>query len=80
MMLSKTQNAGEIGRIPDAQTEGNAYYTPQDLRRFFPFTLQTIYRKLRDGEIPAMRVNGRTFVIPKVAFHAWFDSCGGADK
>lgn len=41
-----------------------------------PYGRSVLYRLLNEGKIPAIR-NGRTFVIPKVAWARYLETCGG---
>jgi excisionase family DNA binding protein len=52
------------------------YYLPDELKQFLPVCRSIIYRELKAGNIPSMRVGKRVFV-PKDKFHAWFNSLGG---
>jgi excisionase family DNA binding protein len=52
------------------------YLTPSELTVFLPVGRSVIYRELRAGRIPSMKI-GRKIVIPRVAFERWLSECGG---
>ncbi len=54
---------------------GKPYLTPEDLRELLPYSLPVIYRELKAGTIPSIRL-GRRYMIPTAAFDAWLASCG----
>jgi len=51
------------------------YYTPEELTDILPLGRSVIYRELRAGKIPSIRV-GKKFVIPKAAIDRWLDTAG----
>ena len=50
-----------------------AYYTPEELMEVLPLGRTVIYRELKAGRIPSIRL-GKRFVIPKAAIQKWLES------
>ena len=54
----------------------NVYRTVDDLARELGLSRQVVYRELRAGRIPSIRL-GRRFVIPRTAVQEWLRNAGG---
>lgn len=52
------------------------FFTPEELRSVLPVGRSQIYKMLRAGEIPSIRM-GKKFVVPVRQFERWIESCGG---
>ena len=48
--------------------------TPEDLCKMLPISRTVVYRELRAGNIPSIRL-GRRLMIPCAAFDAWLANC-----
>ena len=64
---------------PDDESEyviedDRAVYTVRQVAWLLSLSVGTTYELLRAGEIPATRLGSR-WIIPRVRFHAWLDSC-----
>jgi excisionase family DNA binding protein len=57
-------------------SDDRPYYRPDELTKFLPVCRSVIYREMKSGTIPCMRVGKRIFV-PKARFHEWLESLGG---
>ncbi len=53
----------------------SSIYQPAELAKMLSVSRQTVYKGLRDGTIPSIRL-GRRFVIPKAAIEKWLESGG----
>lgn len=54
----------------------NVYRTVDDLALELGLSRQVVYRELRAGRIPSIRL-GRRFVIPRAAVQEWLRNAGG---
>lgn len=54
----------------------NVYRTVDDLARELGLSRQVVYRELRAGRIPSIRL-GRRFVIPRAAVQEWLRNAAG---
>ena len=53
--------------------ENRLYFTPEEVCEQLPLGRSVVYRELRRGTIPSIRI-GKRFVIPKSAFHRWLET------
>ncbi len=49
------------------------YFLPDELTNHIPVGRTVIYRELRKGTIPSLRI-GKRFIIPKAAFFNWLNT------
>ena len=54
---------------------GTATYTPQDLSEVLGVSRASVYRGLRSGNIPCIRL-GKRFVIARAAIEEWLRTSG----
>lgn len=47
------------------------YHTPQEVAGILGVSVDTVFRKIHAGEIPALRVSERIYRVPVVAFDLW---------
>jgi excisionase family DNA binding protein len=64
-MLNVTQSSTIVKR----------YYTPDETAEMIGVSRSAVYRLLRNGIIPSIRI-GKRFVLPCAAVDKWFDSAG----
>jgi excisionase family DNA binding protein len=48
-------------------------YTVSEVAMLTKVSVKTIYQKAKEGIVPCIRI-GRRVLIPKLPFHAWFNS------
>jgi excisionase family DNA binding protein len=58
-------------------TPGELTYHPEELATKLNVSRQTVYKGLRAGTIPAIRL-GKRFVIPRAAIEKWLENGGAA--
>lgn len=54
----------------------SSYYLPEELVALLPIGRTTIFRELKAGHIPSIRL-GKKIIIPREAFDRWLKSAGG---
>ena len=60
----------------DDRKTSNVYRTVDDLAVELGLSRQVVYRELRAGRIPSIRL-GRRFVIPRAAVQEWLRNAAG---
>jgi excisionase family DNA binding protein len=60
-------------RYPQPSAERPAFYTVAEAARMFRMSEMTLYRAIRDGEFPAVRIRGR-LIIPARAIESIVDA------
>lgn len=70
-----------MNAVHDTSTAGerkaaNVYPSVDALARELGLSRQVVYRELRTGRIPAIRL-GRRFIIPRAAVQEWLRNAGG---
>ena len=56
-----------------SETEKRSYLTPEEITDHLPIGRSVVYRELRKGTIPSIRI-GKRFVIPRAAFFNWLNT------
>jgi excisionase family DNA binding protein len=62
-------------REKDRPTPVRETYTPEELARILGISRNGVYRGLRDGTIPHVRIGNR-YVIPKMSVGSWLADIG----
>jgi excisionase family DNA binding protein len=64
---------GEPGRREEARGEAPRFYSVPQVARILGTAPVTLYRAIRDGEFPAVRIRGR-LIVPARAIDAMIDA------